>query len=247
MQAAIHVHSLAFGTRLTLRAGTCVVLSGEEVTLVDPGAMDDLDDIDLAVRAYGLRLADVTRAFYTHLHFDHYAGMWVDEHVREIAIPRAEYAFIRRLMRLRHDRTAYRAMLQETHDHIAPVFLRQFMRLADDPRYDFDRPELQDRLRLVEPGEQVGPGILSVDLAGHCPGQLGLLGHSQHGETLIAGDAVLSLEDWTAADTAHLLIAWDRRRLREKRARMAGMDCLIPSHGRWFRPTDDALIPLEGE
>lgn len=245
--SSIEVHSLAFGTRLTLRAGTCVVLGGEDVTLVDPGAMDGTEEIDLALRPHGLALADVTRVFYTHLHFDHYAGTVFDEHVREVAMPRAEYAFTRRLMALRHDREAYRAMLQETHEHIAPVFLRQFVRLADDPRYDFDRPELQDRLRLVEPGEQIGAGIVGVDLAGHCPGQLGLLGHSQHGETLVAGDAVLSLEDWSAPDTTHLLIAWNRRRLLEKHRQMAGMDCLIPSHGRWFRPADHSLIPLDGE
>lgn len=245
--SSTQVHPLAFGTRLTLRAGACVVLDGEEVTLVDPGAMDTPQEIDGALQAYGLRLVEVTRVFYTHLHFDHYAGTVFGPHVREVAMPRAEYDFTRRLMALRHDRLAYRQVLTQTHDHIAPVFLRQFLRLADDPRYDFERPELQERLRLVEPGESVGPGMCSVDLAGHCPGQLGLWGRSQHGETLIAGDAVLSLEDWTAADTRHLLIAWNRRQLRENRRKMAAMDCVIPSHGRWFRPVDRTLIPLDGE
>lgn len=241
------IHPLAFGTRLTLRAGTCVAVDGDEVTLVDPGAMAGPEEVDLALRDLGLSLGDVTRVFYTHLHFDHYAGTVFEANVREVAIPRAEYDFTRRLMAVRHDRQAYAALLRESHEHIAPVFLRQFVRLAEDPRYDFDRPELRDRLRLLEPGERVGPGLRSVDLAGHCPGQLGLWGHSQHGETLIAGDAVLSLEDWTAPDTGHLLIAWNRRRLREKYRRMAGMDCLIPSHGRWFRPADRTLIPLDGE
>ena len=241
--SSIQVHPLAFGTRLTLHAGSCVIVGGEELTLVDPGAMDGPNEIDLALQSFGLRLADVTRVFYTHLHFDHYAGTLFEAHVKEVAIPRAEYEFTRRLMALRHDLEAYWMMLQQSHEHIAPVFLRQFVRLANDPRYDFDRPELRDRLRLVEAGEQLGLGIRSVDLSGHCPGQLGLLGHSQHGETLIAGDAVLSLADWTASNTGHLLIAWDRRRLREKHRLMAGMDCLIPSHGRWFRPVDRTLIP----
>lgn len=245
--SSTQVYSLAFGTRLTLRAGTCVVLGGDEVTLVDPGTMDGPQEIDCALQALGLGFADITRVFYTHLHFDHYAGTVFDAHVREVAIPRAEYEFTRRLMALRQDCEAYREMLHQTHEHIAPIFLRQFVRLADDPRYDFDRPELKDRLRLVEAGEAVGPGMVSVDLAGHCPGQLGLWGQSQHGETLIAGDAVLSLEDWTAPNTGHLLIAWNRRQLLEKHRKMVSIDCLIPSHGRWFRPADRTLIPLDGE
>lgn len=237
------MHALSIGTRLTLRAGTCLVRVGADLTLVDPGGLGDEAALAAALAALGLSPGDVNRVFYTHLHFDHYAGTCFGGQVPEVVIPRVEYDFARRLYALRADRDACRAALGASHHRIAPVFLREFLRLAGDPRYDFDRPELTGRLRLATPGMRLAPGLTCVDLAGHCPGQLGLAARTALGETVIAGDAVLSLEDWQAPDLDHLLIIWERERLLAARARLAGVDCVIPSHGPWFRPADGRLLP----
>jgi glyoxylase-like metal-dependent hydrolase (beta-lactamase superfamily II) len=237
---------LAVGTRLTLRAATTCICDSEGLTLVDPATLAAPAEIDRALAQFGYRLTDVTRVFYTHLHFDHYAGTEFDAHVREIMMPRAEYAFINRISPLRHDPERYAAALYDSHERIAPVFMRQFLRLADDPRYDFADARRDARLRLMEPGMPVGPAMRCVDLAGHCPGQLGLELQTRYGRTLIAADAVLSLEDWTAPDLDHLLIIWDRARLLAARRRLAHADCVVPSHGAWFRPADASPIPDTG-
>lgn len=238
---------LAVGTRLTLRAATTCIVDAEGLTLVDPGTLAAPVEIDQALMRYGYRLTDVIRVFYTHLHFDHYAGTRFDDHVREIMMPRAEYEFIHRISPLRDCPEQYAAALTASHERIAPVFMRQFLRLANDARYDFERIGLGARLRLMEPGMPVGAAMHCVDLAGHCPGQLGLELNTRHGRTLIAADAVLSLEDWTAPSLDHLLIIWDTERLLAARRRLADADCLIPSHGVWFRPADASPVANIGE
>lgn len=241
------VLGLALGTRLTLRAGATLVLDGELRIVVDPGPFADLAQLGAALAPHGLTPADIDTVYFTHLHFDHYTPAAIPAGVRRVCIPAAERAYIEALMPLASDRDAYRARLLDTHERIAPVFLREFVRLASDARYDFARLPYADRLVELGPDTRPSPHTRTVALPGHCPGQLGLEVTTAHGTVLIAGDAVLSLADWQAPDVAHHLIVHDTAALIASRARAGRADCVVPGHGDWFSPHTGGVLAADSD
>jgi 3-oxoacyl-[acyl-carrier-protein] synthase II len=71
---------------------------------------------------------------------------------------------------------------------VAPIFMRQFMRLANDARYDLTQVSFRQQLRLVEAGQWLTPYMQIIDLAGHSVGQLGLQMDTVYGRTAVVAD-----------------------------------------------------------
>jgi glyoxylase-like metal-dependent hydrolase (beta-lactamase superfamily II) len=235
------VYRLNQASKMTLRANATLVVDGDRRILVDLGCFASLAEIDAATRAAaGLGVDDITDCYFTHLHFDHYKPLFPAG--CRVRFPRREHEFIGELMRFKDEPGRYRQFLLDTHELIAPVFLREFLRLAADPRYQFAGPEAV----LHEEGEQLSPHVWTVGLAGHCPGQLGLRVETAAGVCLIAGDAVISLDDFLAKDTGHHLIVFNREQLLRSRQRVAEADFVVPGHGDWFDPRRGALFESSG-
>ncbi len=245
--AGARVLGLALGTRLTLRAGATLVVDGDSRIVVDPGPFQSLAELAAALHPHGLTPADIDTVYFTHLHFDHYTPAAIPPGVRRVCIPAAERAFIDALTPLAADLDAYRARLLETHERIAPVFLREFVRLARDARYDFARLPYADRLVELGPDARPSAHTRTVALPGHCPGQLGLEVTTAHGTVLIAGDAVLSLADWQAPDVSHHLIVHERAALIASRERAGQADCVVPGHGDWFSPRSGRVLATDSD
>jgi glyoxylase-like metal-dependent hydrolase (beta-lactamase superfamily II) len=243
----IQIISLACGTRLTLKAGCVLLRDGGVTILVDPGQFASRRELDAALMARAaITLADVDMVYFTHLHFDHYDDLGF-ANVPAVVMPQREVAEVVALMRLRHDTAAYEHRIRDSHEVLAGIFLRQFLRLKDDPRYDFDNVSFASRLRTVLPGERLTPHITTVDLPGHCIGQLGLQLPTQWGNTLIAADAVLSLQDYGAASFDHHLVVQHRASMQATRKRLAGYDCIVPGHGEWFCPATALPVSTQKE
>jgi glyoxylase-like metal-dependent hydrolase (beta-lactamase superfamily II) len=237
------VYPLNRPAMMTLSASSTLIVDGPRRIVVDSGDFATAEELDHALRsAAGLGLEAVTDVYYTHLHFDHYRPCGYERAHWRLHAPREEFRFVAELMRHRNDRARYKAFLTDTHELIAPVFLREFLRLAADPRYDFGPPEQAPRFELCDAGTRLSPHVVTVDLAGHCPGQLGLEVETGHGLCLIAGDAVISLEDFLASDTAHHLIVYNREQLLASRRRVAEADFVVPGHGGWFDPARGAPV-----
>jgi glyoxylase-like metal-dependent hydrolase (beta-lactamase superfamily II) len=237
------VHRLNKASKMTLRANSTLIVDGDRRILVDSGCFSSLDEIDTALRAVTeFGLGEITDCYFTHLHFDHYKPLSPSSPGCKVRIPRREHEFIAELMRFKDEPDRYRQFLLDTHELIAPVFLREFLRLAQDARYQFAGTEaiLQDE------GEWLSPHVRTVGLAGHCPGQLGLQVETAQGICLVAGDAVISLDDFLAKDISHHLIVFNREQLLCSRQRVAEADYVVPGHGDWFEPKRRATFESSG-
>ncbi|MFM8331509.1 MAG: MBL fold metallo-hydrolase [Candidatus Methylumidiphilus sp.] len=235
MSELAQVFRLNKPSRMTLRASATWFVDGPRRILVDAGGFASLAEIDAALwAAAGFGVEAITDSYFTHLHFDHYAPLfgagW------QVHFPLAEQQFIAELMRFKDEPKRYREFLQDSHELIAPVFLREFLRLAQDPRYQFDSLGPGVTLKLHEADADISPHARTVGLEGHCPGQLGLRVETAQGVCLIAGDAVISLDDFQAETTAHHLIVYNREQLLRSRQRVALADFVVPGHGAWFDP-----------
>jgi glyoxylase-like metal-dependent hydrolase (beta-lactamase superfamily II) len=239
----VSITPLGFGTRLTLRVG-CVLLedAGHRV-LVDPGHFDSKAELQQALKEHaGLALADIDTVFFTHLHFDHYNDLDFSE-VGEVLVSDEEMDFIDASAQAGEGGDeSYRNFLNMHYEFVAPVFMRQFMRLYRDARYDFAHVSFADRMRRVNAGEYITPNVRIVALPGHSPGLLGLACVTRWGSTLVAGDAVLSREDMCSAEgEAHLI--WHRKSWLERtRAACMQFDAIVPGHGPWFCPATARVL-----
>jgi len=237
------VFRLNKASRLSLRAGATLIIDGDHCILVDSGYFETAAELNAALQQQAqLNIADITDVYYTHLHYDHYRPMIFENTQLRFHIPQIEFQFVNELMKHRQNERRFSAFLQETHELIAPVFLRQFLSLANDPRYKLDTIADHNEIHLCQPEEQLTGHVKTIDLSGHCPGQLGLEIETEHGTGIVAGDAVISISDFLASDTKHHLIVHNRKKLLLSRQKVAQADFVIPGHGDWFKPNDNTPI-----
>ena len=238
----VDIVPLALGTKLTLKAGCVLISDGASRVLVDPGCFATRALLEQALQAAaGIGVADIDVLFFTHLHFDHYNDLGFAD-VPRVLMPRKEVAEVAVLTGLRGDVAAYTERIRAQHHHVAPVFLRQFLRLIDDRRYDFARISFAPRLELVAPGHPVTPNLRVIDLPGHSIGQVGLSMRTRFGHTAVVADAALSAEDYRQSGIGHHLVVFDPEALLRTRAQLAGFDCIVPGHGAWFNPRTGAPV-----
>jgi glyoxylase-like metal-dependent hydrolase (beta-lactamase superfamily II) len=222
---------VAHGSMQIMRCSVTLVRDGDFRCLVDPGGLDDMADLEASLRAAGASLEEINAVYFTHLHFDHYKLFPWSERVARIFLPEPDLVYMRALAYSRHDREDYLAHLLSTHEHIAPVFLRQFWRFAADARFDFDRP-LDRRIRVIRGGERLSDHCTTVPLPGHCPGLIGLQADLPEAVHLICADAVLDEEDYLKERPR--LIMHDSEASLRSRARLRRAQVLHPGHGRPF-------------
>lgn len=243
MSELASVYRLNKPSRLNLEVGAALVVDGDCRILVDPGYFTSLEELDQALQqAAGIRLAALTDVFFTHLHYDHYSPLLFELSGLTLHVPQQEYAFIKMLMQHRDDPQRFSAFLQESHEVITPVFLRQFLLYANDPLYCLENIAVANRVHLRQVGEYLSPAVKILDLPGHSPGQLGLEIQSKHGTGIVSGDAVTCLEDYLVGDINHHLIVYDRSKLQDSRQRIGQADFVIPGHGAWFAPRLNSLV-----
>lgn len=246
MSDAVRITPLALGTRLTLKAGCTLLSDGGRHVLVDPGCFPTRAALEASLQASaGIGVADLHTVFFTHLHFDHYNDLGFAD-VPRVAMPRREANEVQELMSRRDDLDAYRDRIHSTHDVVSPVFMRQFVALRNDPRYDLAEVSFRPQLVFVEAGQWLTDRLRLIDLSGHSVGQLGLRTTTVHGDTAVVADAALSAEDYLRPGVGHHLVVHDTSRLLESRARLVQHDCIVPGHGAWFHPRTGARIqPIE--
>ena len=239
----VGIHALGFGTRLTMRVG-CVLLedAGRRI-LVDPGHFDSKAELLQALQQHaGIGLAEVDTVFFTHLHFDHYNDLDFSE-AGEVLVSAEEMVFIEASARAgENGDDSYRQFIEANYEFVAPVFMRQFMRLYKDARYDFERVSFAAKMRRVQAGENVSPNVRIVALPGHSPGLLGLVCNTHWGNTLIAGDAVLSLADACSKEGEGHLIWHRKKELLQTRSNCLKFDAIVPGHGPWFCPATASVL-----
>ncbi len=171
----------------------------------------DSDFLDRFERVWSRE--DVDAVVPTHLHLDHVgwntrleAGRWVP------TFPNARYYFVR--AEFEH----WRAYAQ---DPLAAHDFSEFAQAMTDGAAVFEdslQPiEEAGRIRWVEPGQEVTPGITLLSTPGHTPGHVSVLIESAGESAVITGDvfhtqAQIARPDWGAAMDADSTAAERARR-----------------------------------
>ena len=148
------------------------------------------------LQAHHIDPAEVRTVLLTHLHYDHCSQVALFPNA-DVVLSRAEWQSV-----------------------MSPVH-PSLLNLAGYPRdvYAWMTNSAWSRLKLVEDGDEVLPGVHALVLGGHTPGSTGYLVPAQYGRLVIAGDVINMFENWEHAippglvvNLADWFLAYDRLR-----------------------------------
>ena len=204
--------------RVYFAINVALVRTGDDYLLIDAGSGGTweptagklADSLEVA----GVKPEQISKVVLTHAHPDHIWGL-IDELDDSLRFPRAQYVVAAREFDF--------WTLGEAAKLTGPV-----EGIAAGARRVFKA--IEARTIRIRPGDEVAPGIVAVDTAGHTPGHISLLITSGSNKLLITADAVqnahiaLAHPDWQPrADMDGLRAAASRRRLLD----MAATDKLL--------------------
>ncbi len=234
--ASAKLITLNHGSGMTLTASAALVVDNDQVTLVDPGSVRDVDKLVALIEQHGVAWSSVTQVFYTHLHFDHYDLFAFGDHIERVFFPRKEVEYITTLMAFKDDAESYKQRLIDTHEKIGRPFLNQFVHRRNDARYQPQNLAHGGRIVHYDGEVAISQNSKTVPLPGHCHGQHGLSVRTHEGWGVIVGDAVLSEPDWCDGNPEHHLIMANSEQWKQSRDRIANYNWILPGHGPVFYP-----------
>ena len=174
------------------------------VVLIDTGYGSPASVLQKSLALAGVSPAQVTDIFITHAHHDHVGGL-VDAQGRP-AFPKATIR----------------------------MTAKEWAFMQTEPDLRTEVPAIKAQVKTFEPGDSVVPGITSVDLAGHTPGQSGYEIVS-HGHRLldigdVAHSSIVSLANpgWT--------LAWDADKPEATEVRQNELEHLADTRELMFAP-----------
>jgi len=191
----------------TAHATTSLIRAGRSIILVDPG----LPALALAARLFertGLKPSAIDTIFLTTLQQDHRAGLDLFDHA-------AIYAHEREIKFFENE-------LQAEHEH----------HTADSGGGDCTAGHAL-LARLKPAPDELVPGVGIFPLFGHTPGNCGLILAAPTTTTVIAGNAVASIDHFLAGQ-----VLPDARNVTEAQAAFAEVyeiaDLIVPGHDNIF-------------
>ena len=192
----------------TAHATTTLIRAGGRVILVDPGLPPPALAARLNERT-GLRPDQIDTVFLTNARPAHRHGLPLFDHAT-VLVNEVE-------------RDAERARLRSL--------------IADAPEHDLDRTHLQRELAVVESlrpaDDKLADGVDLFPLFGYTPGTSGLLVSTALTSTLVAGDAVVTLDHFLAGQV--LPDSHDVKAAQESMAEVYEIaDLVVPGHDNWF-------------
>jgi glyoxylase-like metal-dependent hydrolase (beta-lactamase superfamily II) len=164
--------------RVHFHINVALVRTGDEYLLIDAGSGGTWEPtagkLADSLEAAGIKPEQIGKVVLTHAHPDHIWGL-VDELDDSLRFPRAQYVVAAREFDFWTSGEA--AMLEGPIEGIAAGARRVFK-------------TIEARTTRIKPGDEVAPGIVSVDTAGHTPGHISLLVTSGSDKLLITADAL---------------------------------------------------------
>lgn len=151
-----------------------ILRAGDEVILVDTGCEPEegrrrgdvvSDPIEL-LRGIGIAPRDVSTVLVSHCHYDH-IGNLREFPDAEVVLPRTELDFWR-----------------------TPFSRRRHFAAYTDPRALAHLYGIEDRLRTIAGEVEPLPGVRSIEVGGHSPGQTMFLVETDSAPVLLTSDAV---------------------------------------------------------
>jgi glyoxylase-like metal-dependent hydrolase (beta-lactamase superfamily II) len=194
--------------RVHFHINVALVKTGDDYTLIDAGSGGTWEPtagkLADSLEAAGIAPDRIGTVIITHAHPDHLWGL-VDELDDSLRFPRARYLVPAREFDFWTGSEA--AQLTGPVEGIAAGARRVFKRI-------------EPHTMRIKPGEEIAPGIVAIDTAGHTPGHISVLVTSGAEKMLITADAIqnahvsLAHPDWhPRADMDGDRAAQSRRRL----------------------------------
>ena len=212
---AEHVNGLlkdAGVSEVQTHCNSYVIRSGETVMMVDAGTGGlfgpTSGKLGEAMTEAGIKPADITHLFMTHLHPDHTAGAITSD--GKAVFPNAE------LMLLEAERAFW---VNDANFAGAPEDVLGWQGLAKGTVNAY-----KDRLKIVRDGEEIIPGVSVIGLPGHTPGHAGLRIESG-GQTLVHMADVVHVQDVQLSDPS-LGVVFDVDGAQARRSRELALDML---------------------
>jgi glyoxylase-like metal-dependent hydrolase (beta-lactamase superfamily II) len=210
-----------------------LVRTDSETILIDTGAGPHfmptagklLDSLDSAA----IERSSITKVVYTHAHPDHIWGT-LDDFDDEPNFPNASYVIAAAEWNFWMSGDAA-SRLPEDRQNFAPGAKRNLSRI-------------KDRVRTIQPGEDIVPGLRAIDTSGHTAGHMAVEVTTTQETLLVVGDAlthpIISFEhpDWRPAADHHdaeQAVATRKRlldRLATDRTPLIGYHLPFPGIGR---------------
>jgi len=164
--------------RVHFHINVALVKSGNEYVLIDAGSGGTWEQtagrLADSLEAASISPAQIGRVVLTHAHPDHIWGL-IDELDDSLRFPRAQYVVPAREFEFWTSSEV--ARLTGPVEGIAAGARRVFKRI-------------EAHTTRIKPGDEVAPGILAIDTAGHTPGHISLLVTSGPRRLLITADAL---------------------------------------------------------
>ncbi|NJO34341.1 MAG: MBL fold metallo-hydrolase [Rhodospirillales bacterium] len=185
--------------------------TGDDYVLIDAGSGGTWEPtagkLADSLEAAGIRPEQIGKVVLTHAHPDHIWGL-VDELDDSLRFPKAEYVVAAREFDFWTSGEA--ARLTGPVEGIAAGARRVFKRI-------------ESRATRIKPGDEVAPGIATVDTAGHTPGHISLLITSGSSKLLVTADAVQNAHVAFAHPDWHPRADMDGDRAAKSRRRVLDM------------------------
>lgn len=159
-----------------VQANIPLIRHGSDLILIDNGSGTNFQasagKLAANLKASGIQPKAITKVIFTHTHPDHSGATITDD--GKLLYPNAEY-FV--------SETEWNFWTDKDYEAHMPAVLHDFARGAQRDLF-----AVKDRLTLVKPGQEILPGMLVVETAGHTPGHISVE-LAGDGDLLITGDA----------------------------------------------------------
>jgi glyoxylase-like metal-dependent hydrolase (beta-lactamase superfamily II) len=164
--------------RVHFHINVALVRTGADYLLIDAGSGGTWEPtagrLADSLEAAGIRPEQIGKVVLTHAHPDHIWGL-IDELDNSLRYPRAQYVVAAREFDFWTSAEAKR--LTGPVEGIAAGARRVFAAIAA-------------RTIRVAPGDEVAPGVVAIDTAGHTPGHISVLISSGSSQLLVTADAL---------------------------------------------------------
>jgi glyoxylase-like metal-dependent hydrolase (beta-lactamase superfamily II) len=163
--------------RVRFHINVALVKIGDDYVLIDAGSGGTWEQtagkLADSIEAADIKAEQISKVVVTHAHPDHIWGL-IDELDDSLRFPRAQYVVAAREFDF--------WTMGEAARFTGPVEA-----IAAGARRVLRR--IESRSTRIRPGDEVAPGIVAVDTAGHTPGHISLLISSGSDKLLITADA----------------------------------------------------------
>ncbi|MDX2290217.1 MAG: MBL fold metallo-hydrolase [Hyphomicrobiaceae bacterium] len=222
-------------TTRTAHVNLPVIDTGKDRVLIDVGGgpnwMPTAGRLADNLTAAGIEAASITKVVITHGHPDHIWGL-IDEFEDAPRFPNAEHII------------AAREWDFWTTDEAAGKLPAAFQGFALGAKTHL--PPLAEKIRRIKPGDEIVPGIVSIDTPGHTPGHLAVAVTSGSQTLIVAADtlthAYISFANpgwWAGVDTDPAQAEASRRKILDMlatdKAMMLGYHLSFPGLGYTVR------------